>query len=654
MPDLRVHRRGDSSGRSYRALPLVLGIGLLGVGVLAGPSVVGNGWRSNPPPDDRKRITLAAVPADTPELGMVYGGLEPARNDSPCAGAYELVDPLTCTHGPDAAPVGLKVSRDVAPVTAPVAEPKTPVRESGQAPSDAEIIRDEGGTALAPGQPGLVPDAAPGAADFIIGSHDVVCEGDGRSGKRVQVLYLHEFGTASRYAEYVSSIRLWSARVDAIIDASAGETGGSRHLRFVTTPQCQVDVAEVEVPKGALTSFSSNMAALDKLGYNRTDRKYLIFADANVYCGIGTFIADDRPGAGNRNNGGPSYGRTDAGCWNPVVATQEVAHMLGAMLENSPNADGNGLCTDGNDIFCSRDSGNSAVRAVCLNRKQAQRLDCNHDDYFSTAPKAGSYLAKHWNIAQSEFLLRADGGDDLPDAPATPVPTGQPANEQVQAVLEVRDATSTSVRLSWSAAAPDATYDVAVDGVRIATSTATRARLIGLKPDTAYRVTVSDPNRNYIARAEAQTAPAARPAENSWFVLTNSLTGGAADLYAARNLNGTPIVQNGTEGGAQQQWRLVPAGDGSFSLQSKVTGKCVVPQLGIPAAGVPLIQADCAPDDARQRFAVEQTDHGFSLRSSTTTGLVVGVGSQRFGAHRLLVLQEFDRTRHQSWTALPG
>jgi hypothetical protein len=714
--DTRGRRRatGPDPRPPHRGLPLLLGIGLLAVGVLAGPSVVGNGWRPSDDTDERTGITLAAVPADNPQLGLVYSGLEAARRDSPCAGAYELADPSTCTHGPDPAPTGMKVSRDVSPVTGPAAEPRTPSRESGPTPSDGEIVRDEGGTALAAGEPALVPDAAPGEAAFVMGGHDVACEGDGRSGKRVQVLYLHEFGTTSRYADYLGSIRAWSAGVDGIVDASAGETGGSRHVRFVTTPQCRVDVAEVQVPKGSLGSFGNNLAALDKLGY---DRKYLIFADANVYCGIGTFIADRRPGPGNRNNGGPSYGRIDAGCWSAVVATHELAHTLGAQLDGSPNAAGNGHCTDGNDIFCSAAA--AKVRAVCPDRKHAQRLDCNHDDYFSTDPKDGSYLDENWNIAQSEFLLRGDGGADVPDAPATApaaqptatpsatpsasataggtpgagpaasddavpadpavdgsappspdtetttpadppagstAPTAAPTEEiaePVQAVLEFRNPTSTSIRLQWSASAPGATYEVTVDGVTIATTTSTRARLIGLRPGSRYKLTVTDPGRGYVARGEAQTAPAARPAGNSWFVLTNSLTGGAADLYAARSATGTPIVLGGAEGGAQQQFKLVPAGGDAMTLQSRATGKCVAPQGGNQASGVPLVQADCADGAAGQRFLVELTEHGFSLRTASG-GLVVGVGSQRFGAHRLLVLQKADGTRHQSWTALPG
>jgi hypothetical protein len=324
------------------------------------------------------------------------------------------------------------------------------------------------------------------------------------------------------------------------------------------------------------------------------------------------------------------------------------------------------------------------VRTLCPKRHE-NRLDCNHDDYFSTNPRPGSYLATHWNVANSEFLLRSDGGDDIPDAPnAVPAPTGKAADSAVtasppastaaggaadgggdapaldpaaaqgapQAVLEVRDPTSTSVDLSWNTSAATATYEVAVDGVRVATTVATRAQLIGLKPDSKYTVTIKDAKHKYLAKAAAQTAPAARPAQNSWFVLTNSLTGGAADLYAARTANGTPITLGESDGDAQEQWKLAPAGGGTFMLQSQATGKCVVPLGGNPVVGQPLVQGDCAADSG-PRWVLQLSDLGFTLRTAVGD-LVVGVGAQRFGANRVLTLQNAGAFKHQSWTAVPN
>jgi hypothetical protein len=705
-PDRGRRRAG---ARPHRLLPVLLGVAVLGIGGVVGPSVVAGGWSGDDDGQSGERINYAAKPADNPGLGLVYFGLKQGSEDSLCAGMWEL-DEETCTQGPDPAPAGLKVTRDVTPVTAKVPEPVEPKREAAAVPPDAEIVRDQGGNSLAAGAPALIPDAAPGQADFIMGAHDVACEADGRAGKRVQVLYLHEFGTPSRYTDFLGSMRTWAAGVDEIYDASAAETGGSRHVRFVTTPQCRVDVAEVQVPEAALESFTGNIGALQTLGYNRTDRKYLIFADTNVYCGIGTFIADKRPGIGNRNNGGPSYGRVDAGCWSSVVAAREVTQMLGARLQDSPNSTGAGSCTDDYDLMCSPDRSGKPLRTVCP-KKHENRLDCGNDDYFHTSPRPKSYLAENWNVAQSEFLLRSDGGDDLPEVPnapqaepdATPkakpsskateapapdatggevtggdesdgggdaVPPGAqppattapatgapsapatvPAAAPVQAVLEVRDPNSSSVRLTWSAASPKASYDVEVDGVKIATTVATRAKLIGLRPDTKYQVAIRSKATGYLAKGTAQSAPAARPAANTWFVLTNALTGGAADLYAARTANGTPVTLGGPDGDSQQQWKLVPAGT-SFALQSRATGKCVVPLDGNPVAGAPLVQDDCT-SAASGRWALFATDYGFSLRT-TAGGLVAGVGSQRFGASRLLVLQTPEQARHQSWTAVPG
>jgi len=218
-------------------------------------------------------------------------------------------------------------------------------------------------------------------------------------------------------------------------------------------------------------------------------------------------------------------------------------------------------------------------------------------------------------------------------------------------VLEIREATSGSVRLVWSAAGDGTDYEVMVDGEPVATTKATRARLIGLKPDAKYLVQVRNRKLGYLAKGTAQTAPAASPVQNSWFVLTNSLTGGAADLYAARSTDGTPVTLGSDEGGTQQQWQLVPAGNNTYSLVSKASNRCAIPFGGDVVAGAPLVQGDCQAG-AGARWALRASAYGFTIRAASGD-LVIGVGAQRFGTQRVLVLQEDTEQRHQSWTAVP-
>ncbi len=354
---------GHSASTVQRAVLVALGAMVLALIATAGPTVVQNARQA--PAPERRISRLAAAPTDEPHIGLVYEGLKPAAQDAPCAGMYELVTPETCSHGPDLAPAGMSVTRDVPPVTAAQEPPADPRRESGAAPGDAAVVADDGGTSLVAGLPALVPDAAPGDAEFVLGPHGVACTGDGRTGKRVQLLYLYEFGQPSRFAEYLGSFRSWAASVDAIFDASAAETRGSRHVRFVTTAQCAVDVAEVQLPAGALATFEASITALRTLGYNRTDRKYLLFADANRYCAIGTVIPDNRRGSGNRNNAGPSYGRVDAGCWGAAMAAHELTHTLGGVLYDSPNSSQAGHCTDDFDLMCWRDSTRTTLKVAC-------------------------------------------------------------------------------------------------------------------------------------------------------------------------------------------------------------------------------------------------------------------------------------------------
>jgi hypothetical protein len=265
-------------------------------------------------------------------------------------------------------------------------------------------------------------------------------------------------------------------------------------------------------------------------------------------------------------------------------------------------------------------------------------------------------LAVKWDTERAKALFKALKDDEPLTEP--PAGTGDQSDGSPgatggggQAFLEIREATSGSVRLNWSAAAADADYEVSVDGEPVATTRATRARLIGLKPDAKYLVEVRNRKLGYRAKGSAETAPAASPVQNSWFVLTNSLTGGAADLYAARSADGTPVTLGNDEGGTQQQWQLVPAGDDTYSLVSKASNRCAVPLGGRAVAGSPLVQGDCRSGQAAT-WTLRASAYGFTIRAASGD-LVIGVGAQRFGTQRVLVLQEDTEQRHQSWTAVP-
>ncbi|MCU1449066.1 MAG: hypothetical protein JWP02_1236 [Acidimicrobiales bacterium] len=353
-------------------------------GPVTGASAATNNVATAPSPAAGNDGTEAAQ-------GRSFLGLRPAADSEPCRHRFVAVRSGTCTHGPDPAPPGV----------------------------DVRVRR-----------PTVAADTASGTT--AAGSTNAPCYGDGSSGMRVQAIYAHASNVSDRYSQVAGSIRQWAAAADSVFNASAQETGGVRHIRFVTDSSCTMVVPDVTLSSAGDDSIDNTISELRSQGYNRTDRKYLVWTDANVYCGIAQVYGDDSSGASNASNGNTSVpgevARVDSGCWGlsgQSIEAHELLHTLGGVQASAPHSTPNGHCWDESDRMCYADGSGPAMSQVCPTSHE-NLFDCNHDDYFSTNPPKNSYLATHWNTANSAFLANADPPPPSPPGPA-PSPPGASA-----------------------------------------------------------------------------------------------------------------------------------------------------------------------------------------------------------------------------------
>jgi PKD repeat protein len=370
--------------------------------VLAGLAVTSPSAGAGAPQDSPRE-----VPQDDPARGQVYAGLAPGQPGTPCERSFEIrgdkQQVLGCTHGPDAGPPGVDV-RD--------------------GHSDAQIAAD-----IAEGQAAsLEPDEA--AADGY-NATGIACVGDGTSGYRVQAIYAVPSDRPNRSAEVVAAIRAaYAPEVESRYYRSAVETGGEVHVPFVTTPtgdgSCELDVRVEVLTSAGDDSFSNTVSQLKARGYDSSNRKYMVWMDSNVFCGIGSIYGDDRPTQDNLNNGyAAMFGRSDSGCWGYAEA-HELMHNLGGVQLGAPNATNGYHCKDEPDEMCYDDdgAGPTVMRVVCTGR-DGTLFDCNHDDYFlAGTPPSGTWLATHWNTYDSRFLHRGLLGPPPPTNAAPTVSAG--------------------------------------------------------------------------------------------------------------------------------------------------------------------------------------------------------------------------------------
>jgi hypothetical protein len=228
---------------------------------------------------------------------------------------------------------------------------------------------------------------------------------DGTTGTRVEVLYVREATMPDRYASIQPILQTWLLNADAAFNDGAARQGKSRHMRFLTenvNGSCQAVIDNVVVPAGSLSDFGKSTDAVAALGYNRNDRKYIMLTESNVYCGIGGTFADDSAGSTNAHNQFVTYSRVDfvENCMGSNAIAHEFSHSIGAVQNSAPHADGTNHCTQRFDMMCY-----GGTPTYDCPEWNAERLpDCGLDDYFNVAPAAGTYLATHWNIANSIFF----------------------------------------------------------------------------------------------------------------------------------------------------------------------------------------------------------------------------------------------------------
>lgn len=309
----------------------------------------------------------AGTPRDNPARGLKYQGMVLGTSDLGCDNAYliELETGPLCTHGPDPAPEGV----------------------------DVRVSRD-------------VEDTEKSFNNAFVKPASVSCTGDGQTGNRVQLVYARAADVADRYDQFAESFQQWSQGINGIISDSAAKTGGASQVRYVHDAQCVPNIMRIQLSASGDDTFSNSINEMIAAGHNRTDRKYLMWVDANVYCGIATIRYDDRVGQENSNNRGQSYGRTDNGCWGftSSVEAHELVHGLGGVQKTSPNSDGQGHCSDRYDRLC-YDAGYGVTMNYLCSNSNERLLDCNNNDYFSAYPPSENYLSTHWNTARSSFLL---------------------------------------------------------------------------------------------------------------------------------------------------------------------------------------------------------------------------------------------------------
>lgn len=250
----------------------------------------------------------------------------------------------------------------------------------------------------------------------------VPCYGNGSDGNRIQVVYAYHEGKPDRLsASLVEKIKKDTHTMNGRVLLSAVQSGGIRQLRFVHDGNCEVTIQKLRLP--ASLNGASTRTFVDtvfNLGLRDPFRKYLIYWDTTTaFCGIAYQNRNENPDPKlNPVAYEAGWAIMAPSCWGPIrsvgdkyantdVALHELVHTFGAVNNSSPHHTGHSHCWDDQDVMCYDDDGSGPVKLnphVCPSEVDNLLLDCHDDDYFDVNPPPGSYLATHWNSANSPWL----------------------------------------------------------------------------------------------------------------------------------------------------------------------------------------------------------------------------------------------------------
>jgi hypothetical protein len=451
-------------------------------------------------------------------------------------------------------------------------------------------------------------------------------------GPQIKLVYAHTSDTRDSYATRKDQLAAAAARISEIL---ADASGGTADLRWDTGTACgpdTVDITSVALPRprtyydgGGYDQLFTRVGDDTRaaLGWPRSPASPLEFGDAPMrnlaifvdgvrvpaIAGLGAVGDDDRAEFRNVHNLGglqamvfPSALPEDTDVFTESLL-HEISHTLGAVQASAPNGTGWGHCTDEQDVMCYADGGprNTLSTRCGASAVFFSRWDCNQDDYYNPSPAPGSYLATHWNVANSLFLCRPErcrgdhaapsvtlarsGGPPEVGDPVTLTATAAMSGSPVVGYLwdldgsgEPAGVTAPTVTTSWAAAGPQT--------VRVRAFNAD-----GLYADRTLIVPVNEPPRLRI-----DVPVAVRAGQPAPLTASSNATHGGVTQWVWTFGDGTPPV---TTTVSEMQHAFAAEGTFTVSVSARYAdGKRATTARALtvgPAAAPPPDQAPSGP-----------------------------------------------------------